>query len=113
MHHLTVGAYMLQHNRYADGHERGVVEFVLRHLDRTPDERIKREIRRRVDGTQRVARRDRDAPPRRPRSGWSSSIADVDLTTADAYRTSVRAWAEAVARDLSRDQSPALRTATE
>ncbi|QZT64677.1 DUF5946 family protein [Mycolicibacterium austroafricanum] len=100
VHHLTVGAYMLQHNSFLDENIAGTVDFLLRHLDQTPDESAKRAIRRWADGPRRVARRDEHTSPSAPQGGWTSSIADVDVTTAEAYRTTVRAWAAAVCAAL-------------
>ncbi|PQP39645.1 DUF5946 family protein [Mycolicibacterium austroafricanum] len=102
VHHLTVGAYMLQHSRYLDENVAGTVDFLLRHLDRAPGESAKRDIRRWTDGPRRVARRGEESAPVPPELFWPSSIGDVDLTTADSYRASVRRWAEAVARAVRR-----------
>lgn len=66
VHHLTVGAYMLQHSRYLDENVAGTVDFLLRHLDRAPGESAKRDIRRWTDGPRRVARRGEESAPVRP-----------------------------------------------
>lgn len=102
VHHLTVAAYMLQHNAYSDEMADTMARFVLRHLDEPPGEATKREIRRATDGGQRVTRRE-DAKPINPDGGWTHTVADVDLGSAAAYRATVRTWADAVARVLPSD----------
>lgn len=102
VHHLTVSAYMLQHNAYADEMSGPMASFVLNHLDEPPSEQTKRDIRGRTNGAQQVARRG-PAPPICPPNGWSLTIADVDVETGDGYRATVRAWAESVARVLAHD----------
>jgi hypothetical protein len=97
VHHLTVGAYMLQHNSYTDETAPQMASFVLRHLETPPDDQTKREIRRQADGNRRITRRGA-APPVSPNGGWPRSIADVDLESGHSYQTTVRAWAESVAR---------------
>lgn len=103
IHHLTVSAYMLQHNGYTDEMSSAMAHFVLRHLDKPPSEAEKQQIRAWTDGPQRVTRRG-PAPPIAPPGGWSLTIGDVDLESADCYRNTVRAWAQAVA-----SASPAYR----
>lgn len=97
VHHLTVGAYMLQHNAYTDEMTHVMADFVWRHLDQPPGAAEKLDIRVRTDGSRRVMRRG-EAPPLRPAGGWSVTIADVDTGSATAYRESVRNWAASVAR---------------
>jgi hypothetical protein len=99
VHHLTVGAYMLQHNVYTDEMASAMTDFVLRHLDEPPSDAEKHKIRAWTDGPQRVTRR-RPAPPIVPPGGWSLTIADVDLESAERYRNTIRVWAQAVARGM-------------
>lgn len=99
VHHLTVSTYMLQHNAYTDEVTTPMAAFVLDHLDTPPGDREKRGIRSRVDGKQRVTRRE-PSPPVFPPAGWSMTIDDVDLATGEAYRATVRAWAESVASEI-------------
>jgi hypothetical protein len=100
MHHLTVGAYMLQHNSYTDEMASTMAEFVLEHLDRPPGDTEKRRIRAWTDGAQRVTRRGAISPLAPP-GGWPLTIADIDIGDAESYRATVRAWAEAVARTMA------------
>ncbi|CAA0092167.1 Uncharacterised protein [Mycolicibacterium vanbaalenii] len=103
VHHLMVGAYMMQHGRYTDENVQGTADFLLRHLDEPPSEATKREIRRWADGPYRVIRRAGESARDTADVLWPLSIGDIDLTTADRYRTCVRRWAEAVARTARRN----------
>jgi Family of unknown function (DUF5946) len=96
VHHLTVGAYMLQHNVYTDEIASAMADFVLRHLGEPPSEAEKHTIRARTDGAQRVTRRG-SAPPIAPPGGWAMTIGEVDLGSGETYQNTVRAWAAAVA----------------
>ncbi|WP_108668590.1 DUF5946 family protein [Euzebya rosea] len=108
VHHLVVGAYMLQHDAYADDVRAAMAEFVLAHLDRPPTAYTMRRIRAHTDGPARVRRRPDDPPPARAPAdeahGPRVTVADVDTTSAAAYRRTVRRWAEAVARDVAQDR---------
>jgi hypothetical protein len=97
VHHLTVGAYMLQHNVYTDETAPKMASFLLQYLDAPPDDHTKREVRRQADGQRRVVRRG-GSPPVSPDGGWPLTISDVDLESGESYQTTVRAWAESVAR---------------
>ncbi|MCT7659855.1 DUF5946 family protein [Mycobacterium deserti] len=102
VHHLTVGAYMLQHNAYTDEMASHMADFVLEHLDRPPGETEKHRLRAWTDGAQRVTRRG-VAPPLALTGGWPLTIADVDAQHAEAYCTTVRAWAQSVARIIANE----------
>ena len=111
VHHLVVGAYMLQHDAYADDVRAAMADFVLAHLDEPPSAHTMRRIRAHTDGPARVRRRPDDPapatgrpPPAEEALGPQVTVADVDTTSAEAYRRTVRRWAEAVARDVARDR---------
>ena len=105
VHHLVVSAYMLQHDAYADDVRPAMVDFVLAHLDAPPTAHEMRRIRAATDGPARVRRRPDDpAPARPPAEEAQVTVADVDTTSAEAYRRTVRRWAEAVARDVAQDR---------
>ncbi|GAB3227514.1 DUF5946 family protein [Mycolicibacterium hippocampi] len=96
VHHLTVSTYMLQHGRYTDENVHAMAEFVLAYLDEPPNQHARSEIRQRSDGSRRIIRRGEESRSLVLRC--QDSIGDVDLSTPENYRTSVRRWAEAVAR---------------
>lgn len=104
VHHLVVGAYMLQHDAYADDVRAAMADFVLAHLDEPPSAHTMRRIRAHTDGPARVRRRPDDPPAPAPVRKTRVTVADVDTTSAEAYRRTVRRWAEAVARDVARDR---------
>lgn len=98
VHHLVVPTWMLQHDAYVDAVRPGIVHFVLAHLDRPPSARTMAAIRAATGGPVRVTRRE---PPEEDTSAgarpWGLTVADVDASSATAYRRTVRAWAESVA----------------
>lgn len=96
VHHLVVAAYGLQHGWYTEESEPRMVAFVLSHLDRHPTEHDRQQIRLATEGAVRVRARD----PRSVAVSWDRSVADVDVTDADAYVATVRGWAGSVARTL-------------
>lgn len=51
-------------------------------------------VQRAANGATRVTRRDPGPTPTEP---WTVTVADVDTRSPEAYRSTVRAWAEAVA----------------
>ena len=107
VHHLVVGAYMLQHDAYTDAVRAAMTAFVREHLDGPPTPYAMSRIRAATDGAVRV-RRDssRQTPPAKPRmaaNGPQATVGDVDTTSADAYCRSVRNWAQAVAEASARN----------
>lgn len=97
VHHLTAHAYALQHRTYTSGFEPIVAAFLLEHLDGPPSPEAMRVLTAGVDGATRVRREEPGPPPPEPRG---PNVTDVDTSTPEAYRSTVRAWAEAVATRL-------------
>ncbi len=94
VHHLSAHAYALQHRTYADEFEGVVARFVLDHLDEPPGPASTAAVQQAASGAIRVARREPGPTPEEP---WAVTVADIDPSSPEAYRSTVRAWAEAVA----------------
>ncbi len=108
VHHLVVSAYVLQHGWSAHDVRASMSEFVLAHLDRAPSAHAMRRIRAAVDGPARVRRRPEDDPTSPPRTGAdraTATIADVDTSSPEAYRRTVRTWAHDVAHAAAGEMS--------
>lgn len=101
VHHLTVPAYMLQHNGYTrDGWlwSRDLLAgFVREELDPATARRLHRQD---VDsGNRDWSVTHGPKPEWFDDIIWTRTIADVRYDDAEAYRADIRAWAEAVLAD--------------
>lgn len=101
VHHLTVPAYMLQHNRYsAEGwlwSRALLAEFVRGGLS---SDEARRKYRHALDGGNRSWSITRGPKfDRFDQIVWTRTIADVRFDAADLYGADIRAWAEAVLAD--------------
>lgn len=95
VHHLAAHTYALQHRTHTDEFEAVVARFLLDHLDGPPPTPAEvAALQGAGSGATRVARREPGPTPEEP---WASTVADVDTSSPEAYRSTVRAWAEAVA----------------
>lgn len=94
VHHLTAHTYALQHRTQTDEFEAVVARFLLDHLDGPPTPAAMAVVQGAAGGAVRVARREPGPTPEEP---WATTVADVDTSSPEAYRSTVRAWAEAVA----------------
>lgn len=94
VHHLTVPAYMLQHDEY--GREAWLLarELLRRFLDGTITPEA---ARRRPPHGPSLTRGPRSERARR--ITWSRTIADVRSGDAQTYRDDVRTWATSVVKD--------------
>jgi Family of unknown function (DUF5946) len=99
VHHLLVAAYMAQHDVYDDATLEVMLEFMARSMDSFPTDHDRAQIRAIFDGSRRAVKRDRIAPPTSPR-GWTMTVLDVDDSSAEAYRRTVRTWARSVLETL-------------
>lgn len=93
VHHLVVPAYGLQHGWFTAEAESGIVEFILGHLDRPPNDHDRRSIRAAADGQVQV----RSRQPRTRQLAWERHVGDVERSSADDYVATVRDWARSVA----------------
>jgi len=101
VHHLTVPCYLLQHNGYSAEGWMGAraLLFQFVHGGLAPGE-ARRRNRNRVDSGHRSWSVTKG--PRLPgveQIGWTVTIADVRLDTAEHYVADVRRWAESVLAD--------------
>ena len=107
VHHLVVGAYMLQHDAYSDTVRAAMTAFVHEHLDGPPTPYAMSRIRAATDGAVRVLRGTPRHPlPASPPAAANvppATVADVDTSSAEGYRQTVRKWAQAVAHVATRD----------
>lgn len=109
VHHLTVPAYMLQHNRYSAAGwrwSRALLAESVRGGLSPADAR--RAYRRQLDSGNRDWSITRG--PAFERFGqivWTTTIADVRFNTAEVYGADIRAWAEAVLADTEPVIDPA------
>jgi hypothetical protein len=99
VHHLTVAAWMVQHDRYTHAGwlatRRLLAEFVASELP--PGETGRRLAR---DAASRDGSLTRGAPFARFREiRWTTTVADLTWNDAEAYRATVRRWARAVLAD--------------
>ncbi len=97
VHHLVVGTHMVQHNRYTNEAQTEMIHFLSDLLTRVPNAQDKANVRSTYDGATRVMRRE-PAPPLM--SAWSTTIADVDVSSGEAYQRTVRTWAQGVLETL-------------
>jgi hypothetical protein len=99
VHHLTVGAFMLQHSsrlsREGWLYERGVLRKFLT-AGKSPADVIK-EMKRFVDsGKRNFNISSRNSKPVIDKSTWSKTISDVDAENPGAYCRDITAWARSV-----------------
>jgi len=101
VHHLTVAAFMLQHNRYSHSGwlaTRGLLEeFVASAMP--PGETQRRMARTAAAREGSITRG--DPYDQFDEIRWTSTIADLEWDDAVTYRASVRSWAGAVLRDTA------------
>lgn len=95
VHHLTAHAYALQHRWYEEAFEREAAAFLLDHLDRPPSPEAIRGLTAGIDGATRVRRREPGPPLMDP---IGPDVGELDTTSPETYRASVRTWAQTVAR---------------
>jgi hypothetical protein len=98
VHHLVVATYMLQHDVYDPDTLETMLEFVTRWMHDVPSDHDRRSIRAAFDGSNRAVNRDR-LPPVSPRA-WTMTVLDVDDSSSESYRRTVRAWARSVLETL-------------
>jgi hypothetical protein len=107
VHHLTVPAFMLQHDRYSHAGWLAARELLRRFVeDGVRPQEMRREHPRHEGSTVR-------GPSFADfgRITWSRTIADVGAADAAAYRSDVEAWAASVlgyTRDVARRYADAL-----
>jgi hypothetical protein len=98
VHHLVVAAYMLQHDQYDDETRETMLATVVPWLDRAPTDHDRAQIRAAFDGPRRAIKRESRAPSV-PRA-WRLTVEDVNDSSAEAYRRTVRTWAAATIETL-------------
>ena len=97
VHHLTVAAYMLQHDGYSSDAWLAARELIRDALERgTPPE----DARSRPDRIGSVTAGPRHGPARG--IAWTRTIGDVRTGDPDAYVADVKAWACAIIEDTQR-----------
>lgn len=99
VHHLTVGAYMLQHSsqltREGWLHERELLREFL--VDNKPPAFIRKQNRDLVDSGKRTFKiKSRDGQRVIQKSTWTKMILDVRAENAEKYCADVTAWARSV-----------------
>lgn len=107
VHALTVGTYMIQHNRYSDAALLWITENLKKYLDENwSGEKLRQIAMERADEIKRKSKIFRASnEPLLPAIKWKMTIADVakDYTDADSYRILIKQWARTTLDQIDRN----------
>lgn len=103
VHHLSVPCWLLQHDRYSRDGWLATYRLLIRFLrDGVPPATVLRQTQPKVASDRRSWSFSKGLKlPGVAEIRWSTTVADVELTTAEGYCAGVRRWAESILADAA------------